>query len=414
MNGSVFLGLLGIAVLAWLTAAATALRSVSRIWLRAWVERGPAGAGSAEIYLERPHRLIASASAGGALVIALSGLMIGWRGYPDAAQITVGVLVLAVAMLVLGQQIPRAIARRWPTHLLPILLPFLQLFAWLVYPIVRVSRFARALVRGPAAVASDVRDGIGDLLREGELEGIGAREELRIISGVVEFGEKTLRDVMTPRTEIFAIDVATPPHEAAQAIAQAGYSRVPVYRDSLDEIVGIVHVFDVLREAGERMPPIRPVAHAPASKRCSEMLFEMLRWQRHMAIVLDEFGGTAGLVSLEDMLEELVGDIRDEHDEPATAELHAVSRPAIVDASAEWVDVAARFQVDLESVGDARGGRSIGGVLVRALGRIPQVGERFRIAGLDITVVQAEPSRLLRLLVQRADSAAPVELPAPR
>jgi putative hemolysin len=263
-------------------------------------------------------------------------------------------------------------------------------------------------------VASDVRDGIGDLLREGELEGIGAREELRIISGVVEFGEKTLRDVMTPRTEIFAIDVATPPHEAAQAIAQAGYSRVPVYRDSLDEIVGIVHVFDVLREAGERMPPIRPVAHAPASKRCSEMLFEMLRWQRHMAIVLDEFGGTAGLVSLEDMLEELVGDIRDEHDEPATAELHAVSRPAIVDASAEWVDVAARFQVDLESVGDARGGRSIGGVLVRALGRIPQVGERFRIAGLDITVVQAEPSRLLRLLVQRADSAAPVELPAPR
>ena len=208
-----------------------------------------------------------------------------------------------------------------------------------------MQRFAGAIASTgarPASGEQSRREGFEDLLREGQLEGIGEREEIDIITGVVQFGERVLRDVMTPRTAVFAVDIALSPLEMAAVIASSGYSRVPVYRDSLDEIVGVVHVFDVFRDGGERMAPLRPVPHAPATKRVSEMLFEMLRGQFHFAVVVDEFGGTAGIVTLEDLLEELVGDIHDEHDEPARRRRSLAPR-VVLDASMPAGDVASRF-----------------------------------------------------------------------
>jgi CBS domain containing-hemolysin-like protein len=143
------------------------------------------------------------------------------------------------------------------------------------------------------------------------------------------------------------------------------------------------------------------------------MLFEMLRAQRHMAVVLDEFGGTAGIVTLEDLLEELVGDIRDEHDEPADALAAPAPRGALVDGSADLRDVARQFGASFAADADAVPAHTVGGALARALGRIPAVGERFRLDGLELTVVEAEPTRVSRLLVQRADTAAPVDVRLP-
>jgi putative hemolysin len=181
---------------------------------------------------------------------------------------------------------------------------------------------------------------------------------------------------------------------------------VPVYRGSLDEIIGMVHVFDVLIEGGEQMPPIRPVGHAPATKRCSQMLFEMLRGQRHLAVVLDEYGGTAGIVTLEDVLEELVGDIHDEHDEPVPPDTGPARCAMVLDATTPLDEVATRFDVALP----AERAQTLGGAVVRLLGRIPVVGERFTMGGLELTVVEATPARPERLLVQRADAAHVVEL----
>src|SRR6185295_5305277 len=129
------------------------------------------------------------------------------------------------------------------------------------------------------------RDAIQDLLREGELEGIGQREEIAIISGVVEFSEKEVVKIMRPRADIFAIDEDTPPHDLAIRIAAAGYSRVPVYRGPSDNIIGMVHTFDVLKSYGESMPHIRPVAFAAPSDACNELLFRMLRSRLHLAII---------------------------------------------------------------------------------------------------------------------------------
>ncbi|MBX6331033.1 MAG: HlyC/CorC family transporter [Gemmatimonadaceae bacterium] len=406
--------LAAVIVVAWLTAAATAVRSVSRIWLRHWVERQLSGSPTAEAYLARPQRLVLAAGAGVALFVTLAGMIAGATSGATTAPawvLAAIVIALALAFLIFGQLLPRAIARRWATRLIPVLLPPLHALAWVVSPLLRA---AQAITRtaGPRrhALVISPREGIEDLLREGELEGIGEPAEIEIITGVVQFGEKVLRDVMTPRTDVFAVDVDMPPAELTRAIAQSGYSRVPVYRGSLDEVIGMVHVFDLLKVGADGRPPIREVAHAPATKRCSEMLFEMLRGQRHLAVVLDEFGGTAGIVTLEDVLEELVGDIRDEHDEPAAPVQPQAPRALVLDASTPLDDVARQFGVAVPTSAGRDRATSVGGAVVQGTGRIPALGERFRLGELEITVVDAEPARVRRVLVQRADSARPVEL----
>ena len=306
-------------IVAWLTAAGMAVRSVSRIWLRHWVERRLRGSGSAALYLERPQRLLLVAGAGIALAVFVAGMLLavdsrGWWGRAAA-----NVVVAALAVLLLGQLIPRALARRWAPRLVPVLLPVLRALAWLLAPLLAVSRaVARRVAQEPERTAEEeVRDDIEELLREGELEGVGQTDEIAIITGVVHFGEKIVAETMTPRPQVFALDVALPAPELARRIARAGYSRVPLYRGSLDDVVGMVHAFDVLKAEGGERPPLLPVARAQADRRCNELLFEMLRKRLHLAIVSDAAGHTVGVVTLEDLLEELVGDIRDEHDEPA-------------------------------------------------------------------------------------------------
>src|SRR5207244_1024066 len=151
--------------------------------------------------------------------------------------------------------------------------------------------------RGLASVDME-REALHDLLREGELEGVGEREEIAIINGVVEFGAKRVRDVMTPRSDIFALDDSLDARTLALRIAQSNYSRVPIYHGTLDDVRGMVHAFDVLKAGAENVPPLRPVAAATPDAPCNELLFRMLRERRHLAIVRDANGATLGLVSL--------------------------------------------------------------------------------------------------------------------
>jgi putative hemolysin len=210
----------------------------------------------------------------------------------------------------------------------PVVLPVLRFADIVTLPLTAAGRWIAHLFLGARADAPPApqRDPIQDLLREGELEGIGEREEIAIISGVVEFGAKRVSEVMTPRSEIFALEDTLDARTLASRIAQSAYSRVPIYHGTLDDMRGMVHAFDVLKAGGETVPPLRPVALAAADSPCNELLFRMLRDRRHLAIVRDAAGVTVGLVTLEDLLEELVGDIRDEHDEPEASRVQAAAR----------------------------------------------------------------------------------------
>lgn len=303
-------------VVAWLTAGGMAVRSVSRIWLRHWAERQLSGSAAAVTYLERPHRMLTAANVGVALTLLVSGMLIGMseRGLGVMWES----LAFAGVIVVIGQLIPRAIARRWPAGIAPVALPVLRLTDLITIPINAAGRtIAGVFVRERAeAPQPGDRDAIQDLLREGELEGVGEHEEIAIISGVVEFSEKVAREVMTPRSDIFALPDGIDPHSLATQISQSRYSRVPIYHGSLDSIVGMVHAFDVIKARGETPSTLRPVAFSTPGAPCNELLFRMLRERLHLAIVRADNGHTLGLVTLEDLLEELVGDIRDEHDEP--------------------------------------------------------------------------------------------------
>jgi putative hemolysin len=311
--------LLCILIAGALTGTVTAVRSVSRIWLRHWVERRLRGSEAGELFLERPQRLLLTGAAMSSAVVFLAGGALATAAGDHAVALGVAATAVVGAFWVLGQLLPRALARRWPTRFVPVLLPALRAVDLVVAPLVAASQ--RLASRGPNPVAEadpapQARDALHELLEEGMLEGVGEPQEIAIITGVVEFADKTARDVMTPRSAIFAVDASLPIPDVARRIAVSGYSRVPVYRGSLDALVGLVNAFDLLAPASESELPLRAVVYTDPKRRCNELLAEMMRRRQHLMMVVDEERRVVGLVTLEDLLEELVGDIRDEHDEP--------------------------------------------------------------------------------------------------
>jgi putative hemolysin len=311
-----------VSIVGMLTGAATSLRTVSRIWLRHWAERRLAGAGTAQLYLERPQRLLLAAGTGIAGTVFALGAVIGLQDGDAPMLLARHLLLAAVLLLVIGQLVPRAIARRWPSATLPVLLPPLRVVESLNAPLAELAtRLVRSWRGTVPPTAQTAHESLEDLLREGEMEGVGAASERAIISGVVEFGTTRVGEVMTPRADIVAVERSAPADEVARIVAQSKYSRLPVYTRTLDQVAGMITSWDVIAhpEAPLRAPPRAPreVAFATPDEPCHTLMTRMLRERRHLAIVRGASGETLGLVTLEDLVEEFVGDIHDEHDEPS-------------------------------------------------------------------------------------------------
>lgn len=306
---------LAVGTLAVLTLGATAVRTVSRLWLRHWIEHRSGGADVTARYLERPMRLVHAAGTAGMLVVFATGALIAMADGLQSWAFARDLLLFAVCLLVFGQLLPRAVGRRWAPQLVPVVVPVLRLFDVALSPFHALAAWLGTRLRRRSAAADDqVKEGLEELLRDGTFSDIGTTEEMAIISGVVQFGDKTVRDVMTPRADMFMVSEALEPAEMARQVAASGYSRVPVYREQADAVGGMIHVFDVFKRRGEARPPLRPVTTTTPGTPAKELLFGLLRARRQLAIVQD--GATVvGLVTLEDLLEELVGDIRDEHDD---------------------------------------------------------------------------------------------------
>jgi CBS domain containing-hemolysin-like protein len=241
--------------------------------------------------------------------------------------------------------------------------------------------------------AADVRA----LWREGAAGALGTSEELVMVGNVITFAERPVREVMTPRIKLVAIPEGAGYDEIQAAFIQSGYSRLPVYRGTLDEMVGMVHVFDLLKVKENEPVPVRPIGVSPASRASGEVLLDMQRERRHLTVVLDEFGGTLGIVTLEDLLEAMVGEIFDEHDEAAGRELPDQFSPWETTGAADVAELEHRFNLQLP----AGPSQSVGGRLAELLGRFPRPGERLRVRGLEFDVLAATPTRIERLLVRR-------------
>lgn len=301
-----------------LTGAATALRSVSRIWLRHWAERRLAGAGTATLYLERPQRLLLAAGTGIAGTVFALGAVIGLQHGDHMRALIENIALTAALLLLAGQLLPRAIARRWPGETLPVLLPPLRVVERLTAPLAAAAtRIARRLKGSAVILAPSAHESLEELLREGEIEGFGVASERAIISGVAEFGATRVGTVMTPRSEIVAVERRSPADQVARLVAQSNYSRLPIYDRTIDRVIGMLTSWDVIARPEAPLRSPRPVAFARADEACHALMTRMLRERRHLAIVRGASGGTLGLVTLEDLVEEIIGDINDEHDDPS-------------------------------------------------------------------------------------------------
>lgn len=227
-------------------------------------------------------------------------------------------------------------------------------------------------------------------------------EAEELIERVLRLDRLIARDIMVPRTDIVAVpDTATIP-EAVKVVRDSLHSRLPVYRETIDHIVGILHVRDLLRFIVEEADQVRvtevmrPAYFIPESKRLDELLRDLQQQRVHMAIVVDEFGGTAGIVTIEDVLEEIVGEIQDEYDQEAPLVERISPEEAIVDGRITLEEIADIFHVSLEQETT-----TIGGLVQAHLGHIPQVGESVRVDGLEVTVLAVDGHRVRKLRVQR-------------
>jgi len=271
---------------------------------------------------------------------------------------------------------------------------------------------SRLIARSLRRVALDVDSDILALVEREEATGGVEEQEQRMIRGIIGLEDKTAREIMVPRIDMAAVDVEDTIADVAAIVNDRGFSRVPVYRESIDDIVGIVYAKDLLRAmtsgGGGRDRKLRDLLREPffipESKRLDGLLTEMQTTRTHMAIVVDEYGGTAGLVTIEDLLEEIVGEIEDEYD---------VSRPPMEVVSDDEVVIDAGMPTDV--LGDLFDYRvesddfdTVGGFIIHQLGRLPSVGDEVHVDGLAIRVLSMSGRRVrrLRIVRQRTDARA--------
>jgi CBS domain containing-hemolysin-like protein len=275
----------------------------------------------------------------------------------------------------------------------------LIVFSWITRPLTDLlNRSANAVVRrlGIKSSPSDVDrvhspEEIRMLVEQSRKTGDLSARDARLLEGVFEFSEKNAREVMTPRTEMVALPVGSSLEEAADRVAQAGRSRYPVYRESLDDVVGTVHAKDILaslrsRDGRTLEAILRPALFVPGTREVEDVLADMKRQKMHLAIVLDEFGGTAGLVTMEDLLEEIVGQIYDEYDRPEAAPPGSVpgGGQRLLSGGMEIREVNELLALKL----DDSEYTTLGGLLFGALGRLPRPGDRVELPGATFEIAE--------------------------
>ncbi|MBI3997971.1 MAG: HlyC/CorC family transporter, partial [Armatimonadetes bacterium] len=249
------------------------------------------------------------------------------------------------------------------------------------------------------------------LVKMGEEQGVLEQDEREMIHSIFQFGDTVVREVMTPRIDMACVAADDPVETLLDVVRTHGHTRIPVYHETVDQIVGVVHVKDLLaafrqgRVSGTARAFARPAYFVPDSKRLDELFREMRRKKVHMAIAVDEYGGTAGLVTIEDLLEEIVGPIQDEYDveEPPIKVID--DRVAVVDARMHLEDVNAALDLDLP-VGEVD---SVGGLVYSLLGHVPTQGERVAYDGVELTVERVDGNRIAQVRITKVATPAAVD-----
>ncbi len=348
------------------------------------------------------------------LLVALLSVL---QGQLDAFSYVLA-FVIAVAMFsVFSLAIPHAWAKYAGEKLISRTHQVLMVFSVVAAPVLYVLRlydgFVRRLAGVPPATPEDQQEEKHEEfledLEQHRMEGAVDEEEQEMIENVLELSDRTADEIMTPRTDLVAIDVNAGLPAVLDAIRKAGHSRIPVYEKNIDNIVGLIYAKDLLEEIGnsreqfslrERM---REAYFVPETKPLRALLHEFQNQKLHIAVVLDEYGGTAGIVTLEDILEELVGEITDEYEEEPEQFVNKIDENTLeVDARTYVEDLNDEYELNLPEDEDYD---TVGGFVFSRLGYVPKAGENFDYENLKFTIASAEPRRVKRVRIEKVDES---------
>ena len=399
-----------VALSAFFSMSETAFMALNRVRLKTMQQAGNRRAGLALRLAEDTDRLISTILVGNNLVniagtAIATVLFTGWAGELGP---TLSTVVMTILILMFGEVTPKTLARQSPERIAMAVAPFLRALCWLLAPISRLFALWQQLlkrIRKPQEEEPDIEAELITMVDEARQEGGMDDHESELIRSAIEFVDLDVKNIMTPRMDVTALPDDSTMAEAAVAFRESGYSRLPVYHEDLDHVVGILNEKDfyAARHAGERdiRQVMTPPVYTPATLKISKLLKLCQTTRTHLIIVLDEFGGTEGIVTLEDALEELVGEIYDEHDDISEEMVAIDDRTWQVDGRMQLSDLKERLGLKGEYEAE-----TVGGWVSEVLGYIPTVNTRFAAEGLKGVVTAMDRRRVTRIRLTREPEPA--------
>ena len=400
---------------AYFSATETAFSSANTTRLRTLAEKGSGGAALALKLLEQYDRLLSTILIGNNIVniaTASIGTVLFVRHYGDAGA-TISTVVVTVVVLIFGEISPKSIAKDCAERCAMLSAPILRVFIWVLLPLNRLFSLWKKLLSRVFRLGGESKMSQEELLMlvdEVQQDGSIDRDEGELLKNAIGFSEQEAQDILIHRVDLAALPVTASKEEIAALFTQTKYSRLLIYEDSIDHILGTVHQKDFYVGCGVTDKPLRDIIAPPVFALENEpirlLLKKLQQAKTHVAVVVDEYGGTCGIVTMEDILEELVGEIWDEHDEEEVFLRKLGPDTYTVDAAMDLEDFAAYFHVKTGSEMV-----SVSGWVMEQFGRVPEVGDSFTCGDLQVEGMRVENHRIEEIrVVQRA--AEPSEAPA--
>lgn len=405
MSEEQLLHLLGLGVLfvfsAFFSGSETALMSMDKLRVKYLVQKNRRGAQKLDTLLSRQDRLLGAILVGNNLVniaasVFATTFFVGLYGERGEF---LTILILTPLLLILAEVCPKTYAAQYPEKVsFLVLRPIIAVMVLLmpvVWLVTGVSRLLNRLIKGEEERPIISEDEIRSIIKVGEETGVVAKEQRRMLHGIFELSQTRVRDVMIPRTEVVGIDLNTPFEEALNLAQQAHHSRFPVFEESLENVVGIIHSKDILNYVDRPQEfslrdLARPPYFVPESKPIATLLQSLRKKRVHLAVVVDEYGGVEGIVTLEDIVEEIVGEIQDEYDVEEVLIKEIAPGRFLVDGSASLRSINRRFDLHLSE----EHANTIAGFLLRTMGTIPEVGDSCESDGTQFIVRKVEDRRV--------------------
>ena len=398
------------------SAAETAFTSVSRIKLKNQVEEGDKRAVEIEHLIANPNVFLSTILVVNSVAVIIASSMttvLALRFSPDYGEV-IGTILISLVVLIFCEITPKTAAVQNPLRWARVLVKPVRGIAWLLHPLVAaLSGITNNLVRlfggqikhrGPFVTEEELRL----LVNVGEKEGVLEEQETEMIHSIFEFADTTVREVMIPRIDMVTLESDATVDEAVDLALQGGFSRIPVYEETIDNIIGVLFTKDMLKQLREdhnSLPIrelVRPAYFVPETKKLDDLLREIRQKRTHMAIVVDEYGSVAGLVTIEDLVEEIVGDIQDEFDREENLYEQVTQYEYVFDAKINIDEFNELMDTDLEN----EDYDTLGGFLLSQLDKIPVAGDTITFNDLAFTVLTTRGLRITKVKVERVHTRA--------